>query len=421
MIKAVVNTIRSARHPALADAFFRLARIFLLTMLVVLPLEAITAIREITMVGAALFLGLHFWARGSFRFRATALFWPLVFYTAVCAFSLLTAVDAAYSFKELRAEVFKGLLIFYTAVHFVEDDKHLAQAWGCILLGLGVMAAAGLIMFFQDGGTLLNHAVRAGSLHSGYGTLGTYLVLVWPFLLFAPRVLTKKWFKPLWGLMIAATAFLAFTTFSRAAWLSMTLQVALCVLALSRRRLRAALVLACACLAVLAMMFFAPGSRHGEQWSKLFKDPLHTGGTAGDLFSAWKYSAGRIMQDPFRGIGLGRHSFSKAFPEFRRTHQPLLWHAHNMFVDLTLQLGLQGLAAIILLLVVLLVSLWPRAPPRPGDWTAAFAAAASVMVAGFCVRNMFDDFFVDDTGMMFWMLCGLALGGKALAAKRQVV
>ncbi len=420
MLKAAVSAIRPSGHPALAEVFFRISRIFLLTMLVVLPLEAITALREITMIGAALFLGLSFWARGSFQFRATALFWPLVFYTAVCAFSLLTAVDAAYSFKELRAEVLKGLIIFYTAVHFVEDDQHLAQAWRCIMLGLVAMVVCGLYMFFEEGGTLLNHAVRAGSLHSGYGTLGTYLVLVWPFLLFAPRLLQQSWVKPLWGLMIAATALLAFITFSRATWLSLTLQVALTVVAISRRRLRAALLLACASLVVLTLLFFAPGARHGEKWSLLFKDPLKTGGTAGDLLSAWQHSKQQILNDPFRGIGLGRHSFSKAYPEFRRTHQPLLWHAHNMFVDLTLQLGVQGLVAIVLVMLVLVVSLWPRAPPAQGDWPAVFAAAAAVMVAGFCVRNMFDDFFVDDTGMLFWLLTGLALGGKALAAGRQV-
>ena len=96
-----------------------------------------------------------------------------------------------------------------------------------------------------------------------------------------------------------------------------------------------------------------PGATHGEKWSKLWENPEEMGGTAGDLVAVWKHSAGEIAKHPLSGVGLGRHSFSKAYPEFRATHQPLLWHAHNMFVDIALQLGLQGLAAILWIMIAL--------------------------------------------------------------------
>ncbi|RJX33147.1 MAG: hypothetical protein C4525_09505 [Desulfarculus sp.] len=415
------NLIAAARRPPAADLFYRLARISLLVMLVILPLEAITALREIAMMAAALFLGLHFWARGQFRFRATVLVWPLAFYAATTVISLFTAVDFAYSLKELRAEVLKGVIIFYTAVHFVEDEEQLAQAWGALLLGLAALAVAGLILFVHQGGSLFNYAVRAGSLHSGYGTLGTYLVMVWPYLLLARRAWPRRLWRWPWAGLAAASALLAYATYNRAAWLALVVETGLCLLFLSRRRLRTAILLAAACLAALAVLFLAPGARHGEEWSLLLKDPLKTGGTAGDLLSAWRYSLRRLQENPFKGIGLGRHSFSKAYPDFRRTHQPLLWHAHNTFVDLALQLGVQGLAAIVLIMVVLTAALWPRSPPAAGEISAAFMAATAVMVVGFCLRNLFDDFFVDDTGMLFWLLSGLALGAKGLAARRWLV
>jgi hypothetical protein len=67
---------------------------------------------------------------------------------------------------------------------------------------------------------------------------------------------------------------------------------------------------------------------------------------------------------------------------------------------------------------VLVWSLWPHSPPAAGQAVQAFAAATVAMVAGFCLRNLFDDFFVDDTGMMFWLLAGLALGGRELIRAR---
>jgi O-antigen ligase len=405
-------------RPALAGVLYRLARLFALSLVFILPLEAITAAREIAVVGMVLFLALFFWARQSFSFRATVLFWPLFFYVACTVFSLFTAVDMAYTLKELRAEVLKGLLIFYAGVHLILDEENLKQFWGVILVGLAVMTTAGVVLFFHEGGSLLNHAVRAGSLHSGYGTLGTYLVLVWPFLLLAPLLWNSTWAKGAWLLLTGATALLAYATYNRAAWLAMLLQAALCLVMLARRRLRMSLIVFAAGVLAASLLFVAPGSRHGERWSMLLKDPLKTGGTAGDLLAAWRHSWRQLKNDPFRGIGLGRHSFSKAYPEFRRTHQPLLWHAHNTFVDLALQLGVQGLIAILLIMAVLVWALWPHSPPGTGQAAPAFAAAAAATVIGFCVRNLFDDFFVDDTGMMFWLLVGLALGGRELAGRR---
>ena len=405
-------------HPGLADTFYRLARLFALGLVFILPLEAITAAREIAVVGMLLFLALFFWARHEFSFRSTVLFWPLIFYVAATVFSLFTAVDMAYTLKELRAEVLKGLLLFYAGVHLIQDEENLKQFWGVILVGLAVMTVAGLIFFFHEGGSLLNHAVRAGSLHSGYGTLGTYLVLVWPYLLLAPLLWPQRGAKWLWPAFVLATGLLAYTTYNRAAWLAMLLQAVLCLVVLTRHRLRTLLLVGLAALLIAGLMFVAPGSRHGERWDRLMTNPLKTGGTAGDLLTLWVYSYKQVKKDPLLGIGLGRHSFSKAFPEFRATHQPLLWHAHNTFVDLTLQLGVQGLAAILLIMGVLLWVLWPNSPPVSGQAAQAFAAATMAMVAGFCLRNLFDDFFVDDTGMMFWLLTGLALGGRELIRKR---
>jgi hypothetical protein len=81
-------------------------------------------------------------------------------------------------------------------------------------------------------------------------------------------------------------------------------------------------------------------------------------------------------------------------------------------------MGLQGLAAVILIFLVLTVTLWPHAPPRAGDAPGLFATAAAVMVAGFSIRNLTDDFFVDDSALMFWLLAGLALGAGFLKSAR---
>ncbi len=393
--------------------WFRLARIFILVLIVIMPMEAITAAREMAMVGAALFLFLHLWQSGDREFRPTVLLWPWVLYVLFAALSLMSAVDPAYSLKEFRAEVLKGLLLFYTGVHFIRYEEHIKQVWGAILVGAGLMGFFALLFFFSQGGSLLHHYQRAGSLHNGYGSFGTYLVTIWPFVLLGAKAFDSPRLRPLWLGLIGVNAFAGYITFSRATWLGMLLELGLCLVIMSRRRLRAALLGGLVCLALLAGIFcLVPGARHGERWNQLLKDPAKVGGTTGDLLAVWGHSLGQIAGHPFTGIGLGRHSFSKAFPEFRATHQPLLWHSHNMFIELALQMGVQGLLAVLWAFAALVAVLWPHAPPAKDDTAGLFGAAAALMVVGFSVRNFTDVFFVDDTGFLLWLLAGLALGAR---------
>lgn len=401
---------------AKAELTYRLARLFMLALIVVMPMEAITASREIGLVGVSLLMALHLAWSPDRRLKATPLWLPLAIYAATAIISLFTAVDFKYTLKEIRAEVLKGALMYYTAAHFVFHERHLAQCWRALALCAGVMGLAALALFLTYGGSPFSPFVRAGSLHSGYGAYGTYLVQVWPYLLLAPLAFPERRWLPLWLGLIGLNALAAYLTFSRACWLALVLELGLCLLLLGRHRLRNAAIVCVACLGILAALFLAPGAHHGERWHKLWESPHEVGGTAGDLLALWRFSLGEIKDHPFRGIGLGRHSFSKAYPEFRQRHQPLLWHAHNAFMDLTLQLGVQGLLAILAVMTTLVLVLWPHAPPAPGDLPGLFTMATAVMVLGFCLRNLFDDFFVDDNSLFFWLLCGLAMGARDLGA-----
>ncbi len=400
-----------------AELCFRLGRLFLLVLVVIIPMEAITAAREIGLVGTALFLGLNLALDPHRRPRATALWLPLGLYALTAVASLFTAVDFHYTLKELRTEVLKGVVMYYAAAHLVYEESHLRQVWAAIMVGSGVMALAAIYLFHTYGGSPLEPFVRAGSLHSGYGSYGTYLVEVWPYLMLFGLALGPRRWRWIWIPLVLVNAIGAYLTFSRAVWLAMVTQTGLCILVVTHHRLRNACLVAVAGLLVLGVLFLSPGSHHGERWHQLLENPEAVGGTAGDLMAVWKFSAQELAKDPWRGIGLGRHSFSKAYPEFRRTHQPLLWHAHNTFVDLALQLGLQGLLAILAVMATLVVCLWPRSPPSPEDTLGLWQAATAIMVAGFCIRNLFDDFFVDDTGLLFWLLAGLAMGSRYLGQR----
>jgi O-antigen ligase len=336
----------------------------------------------------------------------------------VAVASLFFAVDLKYSLRELRAEVVKGLILFFAAAQFVQAEEHIEQAWSALLTGAAIMSLAGVALFFTYGGNPLEPFVRSGSLHNGSGGVSTYLVTVWPYLLLSLLVYggMTRWLVMLPLATLSACA--AYLTYSRAAWLAMVVQLGLCVLVVGRHRLRNVMLGLVACLIIITGLWMAPGSSHGERWTRLLQDPQQVGGTAGDLLALWRHSLCEISQHPLKGIGLGRQSFSKAFRDFRQKHQPLLWHAHNMFFDLALQLGVQGLLAILAVMLALVVTLWPRSPPAAGDTVDLLCAATAIMVIGFCLSNLFDDFFADDGSQFFWLLTGLALGARQMARDR---
>ena len=97
---------------------------------------------------------------------------------------------------------------------------------------------------------------------------------------------------------------------------------------------------------------------------------MHRGGTAVDLVSVvgqiadsdprveiWKFALDEISEHPWRGVGFGLRSFEYAFPTFMQEH-PGLWHAHNIFINYGIQMGIPGVAAFCLLIFAVLREFW---------------------------------------------------------------
>jgi O-antigen ligase len=199
----------------------------------------------------------------------------------------------------------------------------------------------------------------------------------------------------------------AYTTFARAVWLGLLVQGAGMIYLLRRRR-----ILLAGLGGILLVILLLPGQVffHGEK--PLAPEELvegKVGGTAGDLIEVWRHWGNWVLCSPFEGIGFGRHSFSKKFKEFRSTHQPLLWHAHNTFLDISYQLGIQGLLAFLFLLYTLGRQAWRTYRDSPDPLVKRAGLALLLMMCGFFVRNFFDDFYVDDSALLFWLLAGFTI------------
>jgi O-antigen ligase len=246
------------------------------------------------------------------------------------------------------------------------------------------------------------------------GSVSTYLVTVLPvFLLYALR--SKPHSAARFGAItvVAGCLVAGFLTLNRMFSLAAAAELTIFALFSMRywdSRFRAASMLGVGALvAALALVevFSASESRIALAtpgtgvWEFLATDPR------GEL---WHFAIGRIADHPWLGAGLGKMSSRDAF--VAQFGNPMLLHAHNAFLNRALETGLPGLLAFLFLLGQVTLGFGRVARSADAD-TAVIGAAGLALVAGVVVKNLTDDFFIQQNALLFWSLAGAGLGATA--------
>jgi len=123
-------------------------------------------------------------------------------------------------------------------------------------------------------------------------------------------------------------------------------------------------------------------------------------------FKLWPEVFEYTKARPLTGYGFGRGMLRQSLQnEFNQT---LLWHAHNLFLDTVVQVGIPGLLLLVLLLGATLREGW-RMAHSPGDLAAACGLAVIGIVAGMVIRNMTDTLWVRQNALLYWGVLGVLL------------
>jgi O-antigen ligase len=103
----------------------------------------------------------------------------------------------------------------------------------------------------------------------------------------------------------------------------------------------------------------------------------------------WDRTAQLVRERPWTGFGFGRAIVAE---QLKGTlGNPMLWHAHNLFVGQILQTGTIGLALFLVLLVALCAR-FIRYLRHNDDALAVVGVIGLALLAGFVAKNMTDDF-----------------------------
>jgi len=389
--------------------------------LALLPTSALTAVRSIAFGVAALcavLLVARFALGAGPRLPSPGRAVPITIavWAAWATTSVAWSIHPGLTADELRREVAWSLLTivaFYIAAADADGYRRLV-AVALAAFTVAALAALGL--------ALTTGAWDPGAWHAGAGAYSTYVVLVAPLLLTVlappPTGFANGWQSRAAGLaLLALLLATARLTENRMVWIALAVVYATASV-LGAVRWRATLARAplrwlgplVALMFVLGALFidvareraalnFPP---HTSVRQTLERDPR---------LALWDYSAARIAERPLAGYGFGKSILETELRE--ALHDPLLSHAHNVFVSQWLQIGAVGLTAFVAMLAALAWR-YIRFLRSPDDTLAFVGLIGISLLAGYAAKNLTDDFFIRSSAKEFWALSAmlLAFGGS---------
>jgi O-antigen ligase len=416
MLKKICRMVAwPAPNGSLSGALNCWAFILMATYLLVLPIAHTIAVRHIAFYSLLL---LTLWAVWRYRLRLSfPVAWAWAVYAAIALCSVLYAIDPAYSLSEVKREVVYGFLALVLAATWIRSAEALSRMIAVIIAGNLLMVGYAVFSIVVSG--LGQSYLQEGSF-SGVGMFSTYLITVFPFVA-AYALQLKDTHKTIYYLLLAVLALNGIVLYfsgNRAGLVSLLVELVVAAYLLrdsifpraQRRFLITIIVLA----VVLTGLFVK------QMNERVVLRQAELGVTAADepdqRWKIWRVAVENIRAHPLVGAGFGREAFRLRNPEFSKEGTNY-WHAHNVFLNKGVQMGIPGMLAFLVLMLAALRAVWiacaRRETPSP---LHAYATACMVMMVGLLTKNMTDDFFVRDGALLFWVLTGAVLG--ALGGER---
>jgi O-antigen ligase len=388
----------------------------LILLIFILPFSHTASIRAFCIILATvLWIGKMIIER-QLLFKRTPLDLPILAFILWGIISLTTATDLKYSLEEIKGEMLTYFLLFYLTVNNIKEEKQVKRLIKSLSLGLLVMASYGIYQFIILDGNIISSSVRISSFTSDYNYLATYLIIAIP-IVFLQSFFARGWAKGLAYLSTFLAIFAIYLTNSRASWLALFIQIILYGLLTKDKKVLIGIGFIAIIIAIIIAI--SPAKE-----ILIHRVPIITStgeiierDTALSRLVIWKEGIEKIKGHPITGIGYGRESFKKAFPDVPVMKEDKgLWHTHNVFIETALQIGIPGMLFLILQLLLLINIFWKGFRRERQGLPKFFFLGLLLIIFGFFARNQFDHVYVDSPTLMFWLLMGM---GMALMRERR--
>jgi O-antigen ligase len=338
---------------------------------------------------------------------------PFLLWGAWALLSLGWSIEPERSWKEWRNEVFytgAALWICYVGA----QTRHAVRIFPLVAAAAATLACGSALFTFSQG-----WPQYADGWHGGPGDHSSALVVLMPLAATAGwyGVRGRQYWIAIAGIALVAL-FLAsaYTTLNRAIWLALAVQfVVLGGFLLMRSGLGAgksgkarartyawaSVALACCATLILSVQ----GHREGMGVVRALDQDTR--------IALYPQIVERIREQPLLGYGFGRGLLRESLQTELKSTDPHLWHAHNLFLEALVQLGIPGLVLLLAIIWAIGQRAW-RYARDADDLRAACGMALFAVLAGILARNMTDSLLVRQNALFFWSVAGtlLALGAK---------
>lgn len=332
--------------------------------------------------------------------------WVLFFWALLAVSSLLWTQDFTHSLKQIKNEVFYCLITFTLFYSITRDDF----AWKVLTRVLvGVFLITALV-------TLFWHAYSPARLdfefYRGPGELSTFLVAILPLLLFLYAFFynRERPSSPAWILVILLFA-AAYTTLNRIFWITVLLQVVIFAFLYARsaskvKPIRYGWIMIVLFVALTVTQFFDVARQRAQEQSAQ-SNVLVATFQDDPRYKLWRFAAEKIAERPWQGFGFGRGILRKDY--LAQFGSDTMLHAHNLFLNYGLQLGMLGMITISLLFLAIGREYWLlyRSPSLSGSLIGMFGLC---LLIGIVIKNTTDDQFIRQNALLFWAMLGMSLG-----------
>ncbi|MBI3354440.1 MAG: O-antigen ligase family protein [Nitrospirae bacterium] len=351
----------------------------------------------------AIFIPAFLWlldiiVKKDFRIKRTAFDLPVLFLLVWGLLSTIFSVDIKYSFKEYRGDMLIGFLLLYSSINNIKE-RTVERILDLLVVGAVVVSIYGILEYKGLIGQMESPG-RVDSITPDYNYFSTYLILVLPILFYRFYMSSAK-MRAIYFSVTLIAAIALILTFTRAAWIAAFAEIALFGIFINRKVL---IIL----FTVVIMSFIIMNFKHMipiTTSESLKMQVVHPAYSYTDRMELWRFGIMHLKDRPVFGFGYGRANFARVYPEFFK-RSILLFHTHNTFINIGLELGIPGLIALLWLFWVILKSLWKDWKDKLNE-NKILSFAIFVSVVGFLVRIQLDHLLVDEMALMLWLLVGI--------------
>jgi O-antigen ligase len=337
-------------------------------------------------------------------------------------FFLITAFVAA-AFSLMRSDSLKALplyiayfMLFYITSVILREKKTFKLIFSSFIISALVVSLYGIYQYFfakvstamawVDIEQFPELKTRVYATLENPNVLAEYLGLIIPVLIALIFATKKPCKKAIISICLIPMLLCFLLTFSRGAWLGLAFALVLFA-ALKEKRLLIILII----VAIISPLFLP----------EVMVDRIQSIGSLEDSSNTFRITIWiatiRMIKDYWlTGVGLGLSPFSKIYRNYMIAGTPAM-HAHNLYLQLGLEMGIAGLL-VILWLVISAYSKAFKVMNGESRWSSYIATGILAALSGHLLHGLFDYvWYSPKIVLMFWMMFGMM---SALSSKEAI-